>query len=151
MIILIMWDMSETYSEPSDHWKLFFEIKFSKTSAWKWIKIRFMAYYDFTNRGSEGRDKMSFLDFWRMKSVLRLMLLLKDINICLMKLFCVSFTNGAENQKWYRFFIMITCHLWPTFSWHSFEDGFHRQCLSGVLQSFLANLLPRQSNHPEKS
>ena len=48
MIILIMWDMFETYSEPSDHWKLFFEITFSKTSAWKWIKIRFLAYYDFT-------------------------------------------------------------------------------------------------------
>ena len=39
--------MSETYSEPSDHWKLFFEITFSKTSAWKWIKIRFLAYCDF--------------------------------------------------------------------------------------------------------
>ena len=48
MIILIMWDMFETYSEPSDQWKLFFEITFSKTSAWKWIKIRFLAYYDFT-------------------------------------------------------------------------------------------------------
>ena len=47
MIILIMWDMFETYSEPSDHWKLFFEITFSKTSAWKWIKIRFLAYCDF--------------------------------------------------------------------------------------------------------
>ena len=48
MIILIVWDMFETYSESSDHWKLFFEITFSKTSAWKWIKIRFLAYYDFT-------------------------------------------------------------------------------------------------------
>ena len=47
MVILIMWDMFETYSEPSDHWKLFFEITFSKTSAWKWIKIRFLAYCDF--------------------------------------------------------------------------------------------------------
>ena len=47
MIILIMWDMSETYSEPSDHWKLFFEIIFSKTSIRKWIKIRFLAHCDF--------------------------------------------------------------------------------------------------------
>ena len=48
MIILIMWNMFETYSEPSDHWKLFFEITFSKISAWTWIKIRFLEYYDFT-------------------------------------------------------------------------------------------------------
>ena len=38
-VFLIMWDMFETYSEPSHHWKLFFDITFSKTSAWKWIKI----------------------------------------------------------------------------------------------------------------
>ena len=37
----------EIYLEPSDHSKLFFEITFSKTSAWKWIKIRFLAYCDF--------------------------------------------------------------------------------------------------------
>ena len=48
MIILIVWDMSELHSEPSDHWKLFFVITFSKTSAWEWIKIRFLAYCDFT-------------------------------------------------------------------------------------------------------
>ena len=46
MIILILWDMSETYSEPSDHWKLFFEIIFSKTSTWKWVKIRLLVYCD---------------------------------------------------------------------------------------------------------
>ena len=43
----IMWDMFGTYSEPFDHWKLFFEITFSKTSAWKWTKIRFLAYCDY--------------------------------------------------------------------------------------------------------
>ena len=41
MIISIMWDMFETYSEPSDHRKSFFEIAFSKTFAWKWIKLHF--------------------------------------------------------------------------------------------------------------
>ena len=32
MIILIMWDMFGTYSEPSDHWKLFFDITFDTIS-----------------------------------------------------------------------------------------------------------------------
>ena len=33
-------------NHPTD-WKIFFEITFSKTSAWKSIKIRFLAYCDF--------------------------------------------------------------------------------------------------------
>jgi len=41
-----VWDIL-IYSEPSDYWNLFFENAFSKTSVWKWIKIRFLAYYDF--------------------------------------------------------------------------------------------------------
>ena len=41
-----MWDMFETYSELFDRWKLFFQIRFSKTFAWKWVKIRFLLYCD---------------------------------------------------------------------------------------------------------
>ena len=41
-----MWDMFETYSELFDRWKLFFQIRFSKTFAWKWVKIRFLPYCD---------------------------------------------------------------------------------------------------------
>ena len=44
MIILIIWDMFETYSNPWIRWKSFYDIGFSKLSAWKWVKIQFLAY-----------------------------------------------------------------------------------------------------------
>ena len=47
MIILIIWDMFETYLKPSDRWKLVFEIGFSKTPAWKSVKMLFLAYCAF--------------------------------------------------------------------------------------------------------
>ena len=65
MIILIMWDMFETYSEPSDHWKLFFEITFSKTSTWKWIKIRFPAEGRTFLRTLRNSKPCVYVFFWR--------------------------------------------------------------------------------------
>ena len=38
--------MFETYSELFDRWKLFFQIRFSKTFAWISVKIRILAYCD---------------------------------------------------------------------------------------------------------
>ena len=45
MLTLIMWDMFETYSEPSDHRKLFFEITYSKTSNWNWVTNAWKALF----------------------------------------------------------------------------------------------------------
>ena len=35
-----------SYSELFDRWKLFFQIRFLKTFAWKWVKIRFLPCCD---------------------------------------------------------------------------------------------------------
>ena len=46
---------------------------------------------------------------------------LKDINICVIKLFFVCFTDGTENGKWCSFFVKIACEIWRTFRVTSLE------------------------------
>ena len=46
MIILILWDMSETYSEPFDHW-IFFWYYIFENFRLKMNKNTFLAHYDF--------------------------------------------------------------------------------------------------------
>ena len=47
IIILIIWDILETYSRPSSRWKLFFEIELLNTVVWNLVKIQFLAYCAF--------------------------------------------------------------------------------------------------------
>ena len=62
MIILIMWDMFETYSEPFDHWKIFldyilesFRLKISKNAFIGLCLLYKGIYYLFEVRNEEFR------------------------------------------------------------------------------------------------
>ena len=64
---------------------------------------------------------------------------LKDINICVIKLFFVCFTDGAENGKWCSFFIKIACEIWRTFSCDVSGDWCRRYCRLDVVKSVSAS------------
>ena len=57
--------MFKTYSELFDRWKLFFQIRFSKTFDWKWVKIRFLPCCDlikaFTTLFKPRKEKFRWL------------------------------------------------------------------------------------------